>query len=647
MAFLKNRAIWMLLPAVVLGGVSCRIFKPGTMAYPTGLSFPVVEDASISFKGRIISPVRERGGAYFYSTENGFVRCVDGLKRNVIWTFKADNGLRTAPFPGKENIYVHDEADILYCLDIQGKISWKKAVGERVLTPIVEDSGRIYFGTDRGILWSLDLKGEGPRRFKAGAAINGGPLVLGSRIIFGSDDGKLSLIDPQGKALGVFQAPGRIIGPIASDGKIVFFSTETRDFFGLSLNRLRPKWKVRLGGRVLIDPVLRGGRLFLLSTNSVVYCLKKTSGDILWWQNIPSRTAYELAGIEDKVVISTLSSHLLAFDVETGRKTGEYKTEQDLKTNALWIDPFLIIAHYDFHTDGGRFVYLRKDVQALLSAQKTSPQSVGDEIPFTASAIGFFKPNYEFYLKTGEKREVAQKASDTNTWTWYAEAEGTYSVGVNVTDEKQSREIEIPFVIEKRPEKIAESPLMKGNAAMTREDALVLVNKQLKNGNLIKHCLAVEACMKAVALRVGQDPEPWGLAGLLHDLDYEVTEKSPELHTSETVKILNGLGMDPLIVHAVQAHAGKVPCANSMDWAIFSIDPLTGLIIAATLMHPTKKLRAIDLEFVKRRYKEKSFAKGARRDEIEQCVNLGLSLDEFITICIQAMQGIDQDLGLT
>ena len=647
MAFLKNRAIWMLLPAVVLGGVSCRIFKPGTMAYPTGLSFPVVEDASISFKGRIISPVRERGGAYFYSTENGFVRCVDGLKRNVIWTFKADNGLRTAPFPGKENIYVHDEADILYCLDIQGKISWKKAVGERVLTPIVEDSGRIYFGTDRGILWSLDLKGEGPRRFKAGAAINGGPLVLGSRIIFGSDDGKLSLIDPQGKALGVFQAPGRIIGPIASDGKIVFFSTETRDFFGLSLNRLRPKWKVRLGGRVLIDPVLRGGRLFLLSTNSVVYCLKKTSGDILWWQNIPSRTAYELAGIEDKVVISTLSSHLLAFDVETGRKTGEYKTEQDLKTNALWIDPFLIIAHYDFQTDGGRFVYLRKDVQALLSAQKTSPQSVGDEIPFTASAIGFFKPNYEFYLKTGEKREVAQKASDTNTWTWYAEAEGTYSVGVNVTDEKQSREIEIPFVIEKRPEKIAESPLMKGNAAMTREDALVLVNKQLKNGNLIKHCLAVEACMKAVALRVGQDPEPWGLAGLLHDLDYEVTEKSPELHTSETVKILNGLGMDPLIVHAVQAHAGKVPCANSMDWAIFSIDPLTGLIIAATLMHPTKKLRAIDLEFVKRRYKEKSFAKGARRDEIEQCVNLGLSLDEFITICIQAMQGIDQDLGLT
>jgi hypothetical protein len=236
---------------------------------------------------------------------------------------------------------------------------------------------------------------------------------------------------------------------------------------GLSLNRLKPKWKVRLGGCVEIDPVLRGERLFLLSTNSVVYCLKKTSGDVLWWQNIPSPTAYELAVIEDKVVVSTLSSKLLAFDVVTGQKIGEYKTGQDLKANALWMDPFLIIAHYDIRTDDGRFVYLRKDVQALLSAPKASPQLVGEEIPFIASAIGFFKPNYEFYLKTGEKREVVQKASEEDTWTWYADSEGSHSVGVNVTDEKQSKEIEIPFIIEKRPDKIVESPLMKGKDTRT------------------------------------------------------------------------------------------------------------------------------------------------------------------------------------
>lgn len=181
---------------------------------------------------------------------------------------------------------------------------------------------------------------------------------------------------------------------------------------------------------------------------------------------------------------------------------------------------------------------------------------------------------------------------------------------------------------------------------MKREDALELVKKHLKNKNLVKHCLAVEACMKAVAGKLGQDAEQWGLAGLVHDLDYELTEKSPELHTTETVKILKDLGIEPLVIQAVEAHAGKALCQNAMDWSIYSIDPLTGLIIAATLMHPDKKLKSIDPEFVKRRYKEKSFAKGARREEIEECKNIPMDLDEFITICIEAMQGIDQDLGL-
>ncbi|TET69412.1 MAG: HDIG domain-containing protein [Candidatus Aminicenantes bacterium] len=181
---------------------------------------------------------------------------------------------------------------------------------------------------------------------------------------------------------------------------------------------------------------------------------------------------------------------------------------------------------------------------------------------------------------------------------------------------------------------------------MEREEALELVKKHLKNINLIKHSLAVEACMKAIASRLNKDVEKWGLAGILHDLDYEITEKSPELHTTETVKILKEIGIEPDIINTIQAHAGKVPCQSEMEWAIFSIDPLTGLVIAATLMHPSKKLKEVDLGFVKRRYKEKSFARGARREDIEQIKNIGMDLDEFISICLEAMQGIDKELGL-
>ena len=181
---------------------------------------------------------------------------------------------------------------------------------------------------------------------------------------------------------------------------------------------------------------------------------------------------------------------------------------------------------------------------------------------------------------------------------------------------------------------------------MDRAQAFELLTTHLKNKNLVKHCLSVEACMRAMAVRLGHDPEPWGLAGILHDLDYELTEKSPELHTTETVKILGPLGLAPEVIHAIQAHAGKVPCQSPMDWAIYSLDPLTGLIIAATLMHPTKKIKSIDLEFVQRRYKEKSFARGARREDIEKCSELGLPLDQFIDTCLKAMQGIDAQLGL-
>jgi len=181
---------------------------------------------------------------------------------------------------------------------------------------------------------------------------------------------------------------------------------------------------------------------------------------------------------------------------------------------------------------------------------------------------------------------------------------------------------------------------------MNRDDALALVKQYLRNKNLVKHSLAVEACMRAMAEKFNGDVEKWGLAGLLHDLDYEITEKSPELHTTETVKILEEHGIEPDIIHTVRAHAAMVPCESKMDYSIFSIDPLTGLIIAATLMHPTKKLNDVDLGFVKRRYKEKSFARGAKREEIEQITEIEMDLDEFITICLEAMQGIHTDLGL-
>lgn len=181
---------------------------------------------------------------------------------------------------------------------------------------------------------------------------------------------------------------------------------------------------------------------------------------------------------------------------------------------------------------------------------------------------------------------------------------------------------------------------------MQRNEALTLVKQHLKNRNLVKHCLAVEACMWAMAERQGEDTEIWAMAGLLHDLDYEKTDKNPETHALETVKMLQDADLDPRIPHAILAHAGRVACESPMDWSIYAIDPLTGLIIAATLMHPSRKLAEVDTAFVLRRYKEKHFARGAKREDIEQISHIGMDLDDFVTLCLGAMQGISGDLGL-
>ncbi len=183
---------------------------------------------------------------------------------------------------------------------------------------------------------------------------------------------------------------------------------------------------------------------------------------------------------------------------------------------------------------------------------------------------------------------------------------------------------------------------------MDRESALALVKSQVKNKNLIKHMLATEAVMSSLAGRFDQDESLWSLAGLLHDLDYDQTADQPEKHGLIGAQILEDKGLPAELVQAVKAHNAALGEERKtlLDKALYAVDPVTGLLVAAALIHPQKKLSAVDVDFVLNRFKEKSFARGASREQIESCRELGLSLEEFINISLVAMQGIDRDLGL-
>lgn len=181
---------------------------------------------------------------------------------------------------------------------------------------------------------------------------------------------------------------------------------------------------------------------------------------------------------------------------------------------------------------------------------------------------------------------------------------------------------------------------------MTREEALKLVRSKVSNKNLVKHMIATEACMKALAHHFQEDEALWGTTGLLHDLDYDQTAKDFSKHGVLSAQMLEEMGVDNRIVYAVKAHSGHVEAKSLMDKSLFAVDPLTGLIVAATLMHPTKKISEVDTRFVLNRFKEKSFAAGANRDNIRTCENLGLSLEDFITISLEGMKSVADELGL-
>jgi putative nucleotidyltransferase with HDIG domain len=181
---------------------------------------------------------------------------------------------------------------------------------------------------------------------------------------------------------------------------------------------------------------------------------------------------------------------------------------------------------------------------------------------------------------------------------------------------------------------------------MTREQAINLMNEKVSNKNLKKHMLATEAVMRHLSRKFGEDEELWALAGLLHDLDYDQTADDFPRHGLMTAEMLEETDVPDEAIYAIKSHPGHFPRKSRMDKALYAVDPVTGLIVAAALMHPTKKLKNVDVDFVLRRFKEKRFAAGADRDQIRSCEELGIPIEDFITLSLLAMQEIDDVLGL-
>ncbi len=187
------------------------------------------------------------------------------------------------------------------------------------------------------------------------------------------------------------------------------------------------------------------------------------------------------------------------------------------------------------------------------------------------------------------------------------------------------------------------------SAGITREKAIELLDTYIKNENMKKHCFASEAVMAALAKRLVQDQEKWAIAGLLHDLDVEVTNADMKTHGQETRKLLKDYPVDEDIIEAIELHnegSSNKPRTKQFHFALSAGETITGLITATTLVYPDKKLASVKPKSVTKRMKEKAFAASVSRECIMECEKIGISLDEFAQIAVEAMRGISDRLGL-
>jgi putative nucleotidyltransferase with HDIG domain len=184
--------------------------------------------------------------------------------------------------------------------------------------------------------------------------------------------------------------------------------------------------------------------------------------------------------------------------------------------------------------------------------------------------------------------------------------------------------------------------------SMDRNEALALLHEYTASDSLRKHGYAVEAAMRAYARRLGENEATWGLVGLLHDFDYEGWPEPPE-HTRQGAGILRARGVDEEVIEAILSHAewNEIPRDTPLKKALFAVDELCGFITAVAYVRPSRSLAEVDVRSVRKKMKDKAFARAVRREDItDGAALLGVEVDDHVATCLEALQGIHAELGL-
>lgn len=346
--------------AGLLSLAACSLFKTKTTAPPRGFVLPLQEEARLDLDGEVIGNLQTRAGKVYFSTRKGTLYAVDAASKKVFWKLAANPPAASAPAVGFDRIVYADKNNGLGCLALDGKTLWAKKISAKLSGEFVLDSGRIYLSADDGNLLAFDAAdGTEAWRFKAGGAIRTAPIIWNLQVIFGTDEGKIYVLDPQGRMRAAVETGSAVTGPLWIEKNRLYYGLAEGAFRCLDLAVLKALWMVRTGGFPASRPAVDERRIFVVTSNDVLFCFNKMNGNLDWWRMLSARSPFSPAVGEEQIFVASLSSVLTVLKKATGEYAGGYNAGGELRSAPIQIGHNIVIHSYVQDTDKGTLIFLK------------------------------------------------------------------------------------------------------------------------------------------------------------------------------------------------------------------------------------------------------------------------------------------------
>jgi outer membrane protein assembly factor BamB len=339
---------------------TCSVHNQKKPVLEPVLDFPLKKTLELTFEGEINTSLVKSSERVYFTSSRGHLYCIDDPEDGLTLLYKSRVDFVSPPYIYGECIVICDSANNLYGISKIGNLKWKVGIDSRITSGIHVESNKIFFGTEKGMFLSYHMEtGDHLWEVKTGEAAISLPIVINGTVVFGSEDRHLYFLNQNGTILDKIVLESKISSSFAYQNSRLYFGSEDQNFNCFHMERKKIQWKMDTGGQASAYPLVQGKYILFTSWNNVLFCLNNRNGTVLWWNQIPARSAFRMKRVGNKIMVTSFSPILNCFDINTGEEAGKYVFNTELKSNPEWFHDYVLVSAYDKEKDLSKVIFLK------------------------------------------------------------------------------------------------------------------------------------------------------------------------------------------------------------------------------------------------------------------------------------------------